>query len=247
VLCFWGIVKLFFLLILAGCGAAEIQLRNDGGTDSSNGFDASFDASADAGVCGPADVSGYTPVAMHSPNPAHANKCTSQQAMDYAACEGGASTKCGQFAMGQPSYTCGQCIESQKTDLHWGVIVFENSVGTPNAEGCVDDALGQVPYEHASGGSGSCGDLLHASYGCQEAACGACVTANSDVCLNAAIAGGCASYDQAVESTTGLCAVLMTDAAPAAAASCFPDPTITDLAAQRADYLTRMVEYMCGP
>lgn len=221
---------------------------SDGGTDAH--FDVTYypDVSVpDAGVCGPVDVSGYQPQPLVPPNPPHQNKCTSQQVSDYAQCQGAKQTSlCQQFADGQSGQTCRQCIETQSTDPRWGVIVFAGSNGTFNIEGCVDDALDQVAQEKASGGAGSCGDLLFASYGCQEAACGACQGSDFDACVASALAGSCKSYDTPVESSTGACSALFGDAAPADSNACFPDTTITDSTQQQVDWLTRIVGYMCG-
>jgi len=188
----------------------------------------------------------YTQENMHPPNPPHANKCTTQQAADYAACEGGDTSKCGEFGVGQPAQMCGDCIQTQKTDPTWGVVVFDNSIGTANIEGCVDDALMQVSSEQANGGQGSCGDFLYWSYGCQDLACGTCIGNDLTTCDTAAIDNACAPENKRVVELASPCHVLFGDAAPPAASSCFPDTTITDVAAQRADFLTRITEYMCG-
>ncbi len=233
-------VQVVIASFVIGCGAANTS-TTDAGDAMIPSPDAMFDASRDGGVCGPLDVTSYLPETMHPPNPPHAGKCTDQQAIDYASCEGGNTSKCTQFGAGQPAEACGMCIETKKTDTKWGVVVFDGSSGLPNIEGCVDDALGEVSLEPKS-----CGQLLFASYGCQQAACGLCAGDALDACVTASLTGGCVSYDQLVESDTGPCAALLGDAAPAAAASCFPDPKITNVAAQRADFLTRMAKYMCG-
>jgi hypothetical protein len=155
---------------------------------------------------------------------------------------------CTQFADGQSGQACRQCIETQATDARWGVIVFAGSgKGAVNIEGCVDDALGQTSKEKASGGNGSCGDALFASYGCQTEACGACDHDEFDTCTQSALGNGCKSYDQAVQSATGPCSTLLSDAAPPAVNACFPDTSITDATQQEVDWLTRIVGYMCGP
>lgn len=241
-------MKLRFFLapaVALGCGGAH----NTPLIDASYGPDRS---AVDAGspdaptTCEPADASAYNPDMMHPPNPANAGKCTMQQAMDYAACEGGQTAKCSEFGVGQPAQDCGECIETQYTDKTWGVVVFQNSIGTINREGCVDDALSEVSEEHASGGKGSCGDLLYASYGCQDVVCGTCVGDDLTTCDETAIETQCEGYDKAVENTSGPCAELFGDAAPPASTSCFPNTSITDLASQQTDYLTRIVQYMCG-
>jgi hypothetical protein len=240
----WVVVAAPLAVLASQCSAANIQQVDGGGPDASHP-DAAVDA--EAGVCGPVDVSNYLPETMHPPNPPYAGICTQQQCADFAACEGGDTSKCTQFGSGQSAEACGACIDTHKADPTWGVVVFDGSLGTVNIEGCVDDALGQVGKELAKGGSGSCGDLLHASYGCQDAACGTCTGDALTTCIDQVLNGDCASYDAKVTAPNGPCASLLGDAAPPAVASCFPDPSITDVAAERADYLTRMAEYMCGP
>lgn len=210
--------------------------------------DGGYDAPLDA-ACGPVSVSSYQPTTMMPPNPPHAGACTQQQTSDYAQCQAEQDTTlCQQFADGQSGQGCRACIETQTTDPTWGVIVFQGSNnGTFNIEGCVDDALGDTSLEKASGGSGSCGDLLHASYGCQKAACAACTGDALDECADEARQGGCSAYDTAVESTTGACALLLGDAAPDDASACFPNTSISDPTQQELDWIVRMVGYMCGP
>ena len=203
---------------------------------------------APTGMCGPVDVTGFQPTALVPPNPPHQNKCTSQQTSDYAQCQAAKVTSlCKQFADGQSGQACRQCIETQSTDQRWGVIVFQGTSGTINVEGCVDDALAQTSKEKENGGTGSCGDLLHASYGCQTEACAACSSDELGACVNEAVSGGCKSYDQAVQSGTGPCSKLLSDAAPPAVAACFPDDSISDPTQRDVDWLTRIVGYMCGP
>jgi hypothetical protein len=241
-------------VVLLGCGAAHTDLPDAKSEPDAGLDDVTFGADAPT-MCEPADASAYTPTTMHSPNPPNAGKCTLQQAADYAACEGGDTSKCMEFGVGQPAQNCGACIETQYTDPTWGVVVFNDSIGTVNVEGCVDDALNQVSDEQANGGKDSCGDLLYASYNCQDAVCGTCVGDDLVTCDETAIATQCEAEDKAVEvssspchelftCTNGLC--VLSDAAPPAALNCYPDPSITDPVAQRADFLTRIVEYMCG-
>jgi hypothetical protein len=247
--------KLPSLAIACALGATACSGGGQAKTDA--GYDASLDvsqpkdgATVDAGTCGPVDVSGYQPAPLTPPNPPHAGKCTSQEVSDYAQCQAASVTSlCQQFADGQPGQTCRQCIETQSTDPRWGVLVFSGSSGhgRPNIEGCVDDALDQVADEKAGGGTGSCGDLLFASYGCQDAACGACTGIDFDTCVTSAIGGVCKAYDVPVESTTGPCAALLDDAAPPAIGDCYPDPSITDVTQQEVDWLKRIAGYMCGP
>jgi hypothetical protein len=242
--------RALLVVALVACSGA------DKGTPDSGSIDAHYDvehedgATSDApSVCGPVDVTGFQPTALVPPNAPHQNKCTSQQTSDYAQCQAGKVTAlCSQFADGQSGQACRQCVETQATDQRWGVIVFQGTKsGTINVEGCVDDALAQTSKEKENGGTGSCGDLLHASYGCQDAACAACSSDELEACTSDAVSSGCKSYDQAVQSSTGPCSALLSDAAPPAIEACFPDDSISDTTQRGVDWLTRIVGYMCGP
>ena len=239
------------MLALIACNGADKGLPDSGGADARPDVSNEEDAASDAptGVCGPVDVTSFEPTPLVPPNPPHQDKCTSQQTSDYAQCQAGKVTSlCQQFADGQSGQACRQCIETQSTDQRWGVIVFEGTTGTINVEGCVDDALAQASKEKENdGGTGSCGDLLHASYGCQDAACAACGAGDLQACVDEAVSGGCKSYDQAVQASTGPCSELSSDAAPAALSACFPDDSISDPTQRSVDWLTRIVGYMCGP
>lgn len=238
----------FAIAIAAGCSSDD-KPQTDGGPDARIDVAQGSDAVAqDGGVCGPVDVSGFKPAVLTPPNAPHSNKCTTQQVSDYAQCQGAKmSVFCTEFADGKPGATCRQCIETQTVDPRWGVIVFAGSgAGTFNVEGCVDDALSQVSQEKANSGAGSCGDVLFASYGCQQAACSACRDEAFSTCATDATQGGCKSYNALFESPTGPCATLLGDAAPADANNCFPDASISDATLQEVDWLTRIVGYMCG-
>ena len=242
--------RVLALVGIVACGSGGDK-SPDGGADAHADVHIEDDAAAmdSPGMCGPVDVTGFQPTTLVPPNAPHQNKCTSQQTSDYAQCQAAKNTSlCKQFADGQSGQACRQCIETQASDQRWGVIVFQGTTsGTINVEGCVDDALAQVPKEKENGGTGSCGDLLHSSYGCQEEACAACSGDDAQSCIDDAVSGGCKSYDQAVQSGTGPCSALLGDAAPAAASACFPDDTISDPTQRDVDWLTRIVGYMCGP
>jgi hypothetical protein len=244
------IVPLGLIALAASrCTSAQAGPPDSGFSDASFDVAPLFDASpSDAATCGPADVSGYQPPALTPPNPPHQNKCSTQQIDDYAQCQGADDQAlCKQFADGQSGQTCRECIETQSTDPRWGVIVFTGSNGVYDIAGCVDDALGEVSDEKASGGTGSCGDLLFASFGCQLAACGACKGSAFDTCASDVVDSACQAFDMPVESSSGPCADLFGDAAPSDASSCFPDGSITDPIQHQVDWLQRIVGYMCGP
>lgn len=234
------------LVFAAQCSAVDIQSVPDGGADASG--DVAAPPDHDGGMaCGPLAVTNFVPPEMHPPNAPYAGLCTAQQASDFAACEGGDTTKCTQFGPNQDGQACGACIVTHATDPTWGAVVFDGSLAMVNVPGCVDDALGQVSSEKAAGGNGSCGDLLHGWYACDDAACSACSGDDLTTCLASADATSCAKLATAAQADTGPCSALLGDAAPPAALACFPDPSITDPAAQRADFLTRMAMYVCGP
>lgn len=233
------------LVFVAQCSAIDIHSLPDGGADASP--DVALPPDTDGGTCGPLAVTNFAPPPMHPPSAPYAGACTAQQASDFAACEGGDTTKCAEFGPNQTAQACGACIVTHATDPTWGVVVFDGSLATVNVPGCVDDALAQVSWEKASGGNGSCGDLLHGWYACDDAACSACTGSDLTTCLDTADATSCSKLAAAAESDTGPCSALLGDAAPPAALACFPDPSITDPAAQRTDFLTRIAMYMCGP
>ncbi len=241
-----ALLALTFVALLA-CSSGTVNL--DAGADAHADIyvpPLPGDTGADAPTqCGNVDVSGYQPTTMQPPNAPHAGKCTSQQASDYAQCQGAKNNNlCGQFADGMPGQTCRQCVETQSTDTRWGVLVFTGSNGVFNTEGCVDDVLADVALEKANGGAGSCGDLLSALYGCEDYECNACTGSAYDSCV--ASISQCNAFETPVDSATGPCAVLFGDAAPSDVHACFPNPQISDPTQQEVDWIDRMVTYMCG-
>ena len=242
-------------IVVLAIGAAAVAHCTSNTTPDAGVDGAAIDASL---ACGPVDVSSFKPDLMTAPHAPHLGKCTSQQIDDYAQCQGAKNTDlCGQFKAGQPAADCGACIETQQGAPEWGVIVFSGSTALFNIEGCVDDALGQVSSEvHTpDAGAGSCGDELHASYGCQETACSACTNGDFTICDSqvlfagddASAPGECKVWDDAVNDPSGPCAPLFSPTPPADVASCFPDASLaSDTTKQEVDWLTRIVTYMCG-
>lgn len=220
------------------------------------GDDSSLDVTTDALTCGPLDVSGFVPGPMNPPIAPHANQCTAAQLNDYAQCNSQVDpSKCSEFS-GQPlpgtPAACAACIESQNTAPTWGVLVFNGMTANPNIGGCVDDALGQVESEPSS-----CGGLLFASYGCQNAACGGCTGDDFDDCDLLALAGGvgpilattCKSYDDQVLASSVCGALVDADVLSPDVSNCFPDTACiaNGPSFQEADWLSRMACFMCGP
>ena len=195
---------------------------------------------ADGGTIGPdgchsglacelCDVSGYTPTPVSRPM-AILNACTTSEMNDLAtACFGTNATQqtCNAWQTAQgDAGSCLPCVFTLQSAAVWGPIVCDSTSCSVNTAGCVDMLLGQVAAEKASGGPGSCGDLIDASYGCQDYACSTCSSngaPNSDfnACLASAVSNECKAYADAVNSTTGPCATLEGDGG-AAAAVCFP-------------------------
>ncbi len=190
-----------------------------------------WDANAACGsglACELCDVSGYTPTTQSAPA-APSNACSSTDIQGFTtACFGTGATQqtCSAWQSSAPS-GCVSCLLTQQTASTWGALVCTTQSCSVNTPGCVDLALGQVSKEKSQGGSGSCGDLINASYGCQDYACGTCSTTDGpptsfSQCTQSAIANECATYASAVNSTTGACASIAGDAGAGPAALCFP-------------------------
>jgi hypothetical protein len=125
----------------------------------------------------------------------------------------------------QDSGACGSCLapvlQSQTT---WGPFDCQTSSSPcgANSGGCVDLVMNQVSQEGITGGSGSCGDLVTTNFGCQDYACGTCATTDFQTCDQSAVANECANFVSQVDSATGVCAGINSDAAPPKLSSCFP-------------------------
>jgi hypothetical protein len=241
-------VQRILVCLALAAAACTASTGTDGGADAS--FDVgAFDVMSEPDVlaCGPTAVNGYQPAPLTPTNPPNAGACTEQQASDYAECNVASDTVlCAQSGSGMPGQACRACIETPSTASTWGVVVLTGQSRVYNTEGCVDDALAEVSMEKANGGSGSCGDLLFALYGCETYACTACTGADHDTCTGSSISA-CMAYNAPVASTSGPCSALLTpDAAPPSVQSCFPNPNIADPTAQEVDWVTRMVGFMCG-
>jgi len=160
------------------------------------------------------------------------NACSSQEIDAFvAACFGATTTQTTYNAWQTKEADAGACLGcvfTLQTSKAWGPLVCTSTSCLLNRAGCVDLFLGQVSQETSSGGSGSCGDLLGAIYGCQDYACNTCDTtppgsSDYDTCAQAAATNECKSYVGPVDSATGPCAMLTTDASPPGATSCFSE------------------------
>lgn len=203
----------------------------DGGPGCGSGLD-----------CEQCDVTGYSPIQQGTPHTVP-NACTAQQLQDFVtACfsTGASSTTCSAWEA-QDTGACGTCLQPVlQSTTSWGPFDCETSSSPcgANAGGCVDKVIGQVGQEGITGGSGSCGDLVTVNFGCQDYACSTCSTTDFQTCDQSAVANECASYVSQVSSTTGICAGINGDAAPARISDCFPQSDSDNV---------NFVDVFCGP
>ena len=187
-------------------------------------------------ACEVCDVSGFSPTQMAAPIGPTSGDCTDQDISDFdTACLATSATQqsCSAWES-SASKSCLGCLLTQDTASKWGALVCTTTGCNFNVQGCVDLALGSVSQEKQAGGSGSCGDAINASYGCQEYACDTCSSTDFANCANSAVANECASYVAPVESTTGVCANLQNNTQ---AMACFVQDEQSEVA---------LATYMCG-
>ena len=175
-------------------------------------------------ACELCDVSGYTPTPMSTPV-ASKNACSPTEISDFVtACYGTSATQqtCDAWKTAEADAgSCLSCVFTAQSAAAWGAFVCTSISCSPNTPGCVDLELGQISQEKQAGGSGSCGDLLDASYGCQDYACGTCSGTDIATCTNSAVQNECKNYVDTA-SNSPACAALEADAATAKLQSCFP-------------------------
>ncbi len=200
--------------------------------------------------CEVCDVTGFSVNPQAKPFGPKAGKCTQQQLTDFdTACLSDTSTQSGCTAWRQANATCDACVVTQDTSAQWGPLVCSTAGCSLNVPGCLDLALNQVSTEN--GTNGSCGDLLNASYECQDYACSACNIAadgGSDpasfsTCDQSALANECKSYSDAFDSASQ-CSSLQGDTIPAAVQVCFASDPNTGFSEQE---VLNMAAYFCGP
>lgn len=222
-----------------GCSGGGVTKTDAGDSGGKDGNVKPDTGGGDSGVCGSGlaceqcDVSGYSVTTQSAPS-ATANACTQTQITGFAAaCFGTAATQttCNTWQTANTpdagGGNCLNCLFTLQSTSAWGFLVCTSSSCSINTPGCVDLVLHQQAQEKVANGAGSCGDLINASYGCQDYACSTCATTgapNSDFdnCAKSAVASECKSYVTPIDSPTGPCATLQGDAAPAAANNCFP-------------------------
>jgi MYXO-CTERM domain-containing protein len=215
-----GLSVVLGLVAVAGrANALDSGLADGGAADAST--DAAVTCDAGSGLaCEMCDVSGYTPSIMAPPLGPMAAVCSDADisAFDTACGMAGSQSACATWES-TASMACLGCLFTQATDAKFGLTVCQTTECFYNSAGCVDLTLNQVSQELNGGGSGSCGDLVNASFGCQDYACSTCATTDFATCAASASVNECGSYAAAEQSTTGACGALDGSASETA---CFP-------------------------
>jgi hypothetical protein len=228
---------------------ADIQVKDQKAPPSDGGGDSGSCATA-AVSCEMCDVSGYTPATMGAVVYMQ-NACTATQISNFVtACALSTSTMatCSAF-FAVDGGACNTCVSAAQTsDAQWSWEYCDSTNGPCylNEQGCADIALGEQAQEKGANppGTGSCGDILSALYGCESYACSSCTaTTDQSACIMDTESSGttkqCGSYETPLNATTGPCAVLNGDAAPASASNCF-------LQSQDATSMQNFINMFCG-
>lgn len=159
----------------------------------------------DALACETCDVTGFTPTQL-SPPVSATNACSPSDIQAFVtACVGSTATPttCSGWQESDAGAACGACILTPTTSAQSGALLCDATSCQANEGGCVDILLSEVSREIGSGGSGSCGDLVSAEYGCIDYACGACTTSSDfDACETNATQVECQAYADAVKSSS---------------------------------------------
>jgi hypothetical protein len=203
--------------------------------------DSGIDAGPPPNCPTPRDVSGFMPEVLPPPVGKHQNQCTQAQLDLYHKCVvTNDMASCMQIQMqAQTTFKpCLSCLETTSMDGKWGPLVcYDAMTCVFNIEGCVNLATGQS-------GAMSCGQLLHASYGCQNAACAEQCQGDAQgfsKCVQTALASGCKKYNDAFTMQCGN--LNSSDAGFPELINCFRQQGETDSKALR----VRIDAYFCGP
>ncbi len=232
-----------FSVVVVISAAIGIPVNSGCSTPAANNGDAQvLDArpdhrDADAGcgsglMCEECNVSGYMPIMQNKPVQV-LNACSAPelQAFVTACFSAGATMGTCTAWEAMDGGACRMCLAPVlRTSPTWGPFDCANAQAPcgANAGGCVDLILNTVSQEMSQGGTGSCGDLVTINFGCQDYACSECDAPNDNdagdgvACESSAVANECLSFVDAVDSTTGVCGIIGSDAAPAAITDCFP-------------------------
>ncbi len=205
-------------------GGNDAQVADVHHTEGGGGTDAGGSCPSGSPACEVCDVSGFSPSPQVAPL-GHQNKCPAADIQAFeTACLASAATsatcQAWQTSEKTSNQNCLSCVFTQTTGANWGPLVCDNNGCKLNIPGCLDLALNQVSQENSTA-TGSCGDYLSSSYGCQDAACSACTGTDFDTCATDAVANECKTYADAFTNATP-CAALQGDTPPANVSNCFP-------------------------
>jgi hypothetical protein len=200
--------------------------------------------------CETCDVTGFSVSPQAKPIGPKSGACTSAQLTAFdTACAATSSTQATCSTWETANAGCSACIVTDQTAASWGPLVCTQAGCSINVPGCIDLALAETGTEN--GTNGSCGDLLNASYECQDYACGACDVAadgGSDpasfqTCDNAALMAECKSYSDAFDSSSQ-CSALQGDTIPTAVQVCFASDPNSGFSEQE---VVNIAAFFCGP
>jgi hypothetical protein len=230
------------VMVIAGAfsveGCSSSPAKTDGGGDTgvtpvdsgkkdtgTTGNDSGGGCPSSAPTCEICDVSSFSPTAQVTPIGPKAGKCPAADTTAFVtACLSANATsstcQAWQTAEKTSNANCLSCVFTQTTGTGWGPLVCDNNGCKLNVPGCLDLALGQQSQENSTS-TGSCGDYLSASYGCQDTACASCTGTDFSTCVNDAVAGACKSYADAFTNSSA-CSSLNGDTVPANVNNCFP-------------------------
>jgi len=201
-------------------------------------------------ACEVCDVTGFSVSPQAKPFGPHAAKCTSAQVTSFdTQCLSDTATQTTCQAWQTANAACAACAVTNTTSANWGPLVCDSAGCSLNVPGCLDEALNQVSQEN--GTNGSCGDILNASYECQDYACSGCNIADDggsdpasfSTCDQSALANECKSFSDAFDSASQ-CSSLQGDSIPTAVQVCFASDPNTGFSEQE---VTNMVAFFCGP
>lgn len=151
-------------------------------------------------ACELCDISAFSPATLASPETA-TQACSSSDIQAFVtACVSATATQatCEAWQQTDAGASCGACIFASSTAAKSGPLICDSTGCATNTGGCVDIVLGEVSQELGSGGSGSCGDLVNAEYGCIDYACSSCIsTPDFDTCDTDAQKMECKTYADA--------------------------------------------------
>ncbi len=150
----------------------------------------------------PQDVSGFAPSDAKGAK-APQDVCSSTQIDDfYTNCldTAATTTTCNNWLKTAANQTCSNCLNSKQTDATWSALVSKTGLVSVNIEGCIALVTGGNPPT-----TGDCAYKYQAASDCEGAACDAvCPVTDQpsfqlyEQCAQAAAAGGCKTYEDAV-------------------------------------------------